>query len=193
MTLRTICQVSDAKGTSHHQILIFLIPTQIIVPMHHQNKLAVHISVGIASNYIILGLSCNPDVNLSYINWHFGTVWPWCDAMIHRSQKCQTLGQFFESLYIFISYTFTCVEGLELALWIDLQIPQDDNNEWDERTAMTWQSCCNTRKLGDVDFSHHRSFKQLVQMRIGGLGSIHTAQYKGEYSSPRLFILLTTR
>src|SRR6266550_8936072 len=41
-------------------------------------------------------------------------------------------------------------------------------------------------------FNSRRSLKWLTRMRLDGLGSIRTARYKGEYSSPEFFILLTT-
>jgi hypothetical protein len=43
------------------------------------------------------------------------------------------------------------VEGLKLALRIDSQIPQDDNDEQDEGAAMTWRSHRIARILGEID------------------------------------------
>ena len=55
-----------------------------------------------ASNYIIPDLACSHYVMLSLIHQHFGSVsvWSECDAMSQTIKKCQTLGHFFESLYI---------------------------------------------------------------------------------------------
>ena len=51
------------------------------------------ISMTLPSNYIILDFTHSPDLDPPCAHQQ-------CDTMLHRSKKCETLGQFFESLYV---------------------------------------------------------------------------------------------
>jgi hypothetical protein len=93
-----------------------------------------YISIDTTSNYIILDLACSYYVILSLIHQHFGSVWSAYDAMPQTIKKCQTLGQFFESLYLIKWKGYNSSENS----WI----PESElTNAEEELNA--YKKCCN--------------------------------------------------
>src|SRR5216684_4721917 len=58
------------------------------------------ISINCNLNYIIYNLLDSPDQDLLVINLHIAFICACFRGILQTFKKCQTLGQFFESLYI---------------------------------------------------------------------------------------------
>src|SRR5713101_5724321 len=57
-------------------------------------------SINCNRNYIIHNLLDSPDQDMLVINLHFAFVCACFGGILQTFKKCQTLGQFFESLYM---------------------------------------------------------------------------------------------
>src|SRR5712692_6580887 len=60
-------------------------------------------SINCNRNYIIYNLLDSPDQDMLVINLHFAFICACFRGIPQTFKKCQTLGQFFESLYIKLS------------------------------------------------------------------------------------------
>src|SRR5712692_6184910 len=63
-------------------------------------------SINCNRNYIIYNLLDSPDLDLLVINLHFAFICACFGGILQTFTKCQTLGQFFESLYLTSAFLY---------------------------------------------------------------------------------------